>query len=499
MVEFQAPMTSGSGLNTGPDILDFLRREIGFAIKGAGAVAITIGTLAAAYVLWLAPVRRVYTQEFRPTFPGVEDRQYPNGTPFAPTDIIAPSLLNAVYEADGLKDFCPQEDFRSAWFVDQHSRLATVVDAQYAAALAEPRLTAVERERLVGEYRARRDGLPVELRLEFVQPAACASVPRTIVAKFMSDVLAGWASDANVRRGAFRLNADVISPTIFDAVPTQVDAIVRIDFVRANLTRVLDAVVALMAVDGAGAARLPGRDLSFADLQARLHGLLRTDVALLTGQALRASTPASEGWVSSVTTLARRDAVAAESRVKALEAALAATADPGAGGTTVAADAARVQVDGTFLTEMLGLVDANREVSIKYRQRLADELLDARQRAVAPAERAAYYENLAAAIRSNPHGSLPADFDAKLGALITVAKALTADVNALYESLSSDTLRAASSMFTLGQPMYRTVERSLGWIGWVQLTAALFAGAAVLILSVRFLRELFGARPTAHA
>ncbi len=171
--------------------LDLLKA---LADHGRTVIAVTLGVTAvvavmgAANLYWWQPVRRVSMLEFRPTFTGASQGQYPNGLPFAASDVAAGSIMDIVYDVNSVKEYCQREVFRGGFFVEQRSDQSAFLDAEYQGRLAEARLTAVDRDRLVAEYQAKRAALPLQYRLMFVKPRECAAIPQIVVQKVMTDL-----------------------------------------------------------------------------------------------------------------------------------------------------------------------------------------------------------------------------------------------------------------------------------------------------------------------
>ena len=81
----------------------------------ATRVPVVISLLVVSVVFWVAQIAlnvanpEVYRYESRIDFifDGVQEGQYPNGSPFALPDLVAPAVLNAVYDANSLESlFC---------------------------------------------------------------------------------------------------------------------------------------------------------------------------------------------------------------------------------------------------------------------------------------------------------------------------------------------------------------------------------------------------------
>ena len=164
------------------------------ALRIAAGTAILASAGALAYYAWFQPVRKVTSFSFRPTFDGADKGQYPNGLLFSSADVAAAPVLDLVYDQNLIAEYCSREAFRGGFFVEQRSDASAFLDAEFQARLSDAGITPVERQRLQLEDQAKRAALPVQFRLVFVKPRACAAIPQVVVAKSMTAVLTTWAT-----------------------------------------------------------------------------------------------------------------------------------------------------------------------------------------------------------------------------------------------------------------------------------------------------------------
>src|SRR5262249_2530028 len=141
--------------------------------------------------------------------------------------------------ANKVQDFCSRDDFRSAFSIEQRSSELQALDSDYQARLADTRLTAVERQRLLDEYQARRATARVQYGITFTRPVACAKLPKELVVKFLDDVLLRWANDAEFKRGVLKQRIRVLTPYVFDVGNSAHSPFIRANLVWTNLDRVI--------------------------------------------------------------------------------------------------------------------------------------------------------------------------------------------------------------------------------------------------------------------
>ena len=117
-----------------------------------------LAVLLCAVHFWRQPARWTASLEFRPTFEGAEAGEYPNGLPFGPSDIIDASVIDQVYDANKIKDFCDPNAFQTAFFVEQQLGALGDLDVRCSVEL-EGAHTALSAQQLVaGEPQPRLDG-----------------------------------------------------------------------------------------------------------------------------------------------------------------------------------------------------------------------------------------------------------------------------------------------------------------------------------------------------
>ena len=126
------------------------RRVIWLGTLGVTLLAMIVGGL----YYFLQPVRWTASVGFRPVFTGADVGEYPNKLPFASTDITDPTVIGQIFEKNHLQDYCTADQFQSAFFVEESSPELQFLDLEYQGRLADPRITAVDRQRLQDEYKA---------------------------------------------------------------------------------------------------------------------------------------------------------------------------------------------------------------------------------------------------------------------------------------------------------------------------------------------------------
>lgn len=499
-VSGQQPGTNSTGI-----ILQIIANHYGSALRVAIAAAALVGVAGFVYATWLQPTRRSYSLEFRPTFTGADSGQYPNGLPFSVSEVADSSILDIVYDTNEIAQYCGREVFRGGFFVEQRSAQSISLDAEYQGRLEDPRVSSIERQRLQDEYQAKREALPMQYRLVFTQPQACASIPGMVVTKCITDVLTTWADESDTKRGVLNHNVEVLTPAMLDS-NTEASSLLRADLLRTSLWRVIVNIEEVARLPGASQVRLPATDsnngaqISFTEIRHKLTDLVRSTLEPLVVLAAQSMERESLAWVTETVSSAERSRHAAEGRAAAYLAALreysgmqqsaASARTPGTIGQspTNSSDVQTIspQVDLSFIDRIVEMSEAN----TAYRRELTTSMVKATVEAVAAEERAGYYRRLLAALReSNTPQITPADIEQSLTDITDRGKFHTRQYNDLFTEFSRVSLRSSGSMYQVEKPVTAQTFRGLSYRGVLLMTMAAFVAGLLLAFVALALRS----------
>lgn len=470
-------------------------------VLAATAIAVILGGL---YLWWWQPVRRTWTLEFRPTFAGAADGHYPNGLTFGPSDVSAASVMQAVFDRNEIQQYCTVDQFRSGFFVEQRSVEFELLDLEFQDRLGEARLTAVERERLQAEYRARRAALPLTYRIVFAMPSACAEMPGQVVTKALSDVLTAWAEQSESQRGVLDIQVQVLSPGSLDVgLDDAGSRLIRADLIRTALRRLEANVQEVELLPGASLIRLGDNRVTFAEVRTRLRDLVQARLEPLLIAAGRGLGRESIAWVDEALAAAARDQQVAEGKELAYRDALreysGTPQTPAAGGTatppaTAPSDVQTLmpQIDRTFIDRIIDMSGPN----TSFRQEMTRLMMQANIDAVEHRANVSHYEHMAASLRRpGAEGMTPEVIDARLEEIVTEGKRLADEFNRLYDEFSRVSLRASAMMFQTDKPVASETLRAFSFRGYVVLVTATFLVSLVLTLAVCLVRRRLRAVP----
>jgi len=388
------------------------RRVLGAAVAGVTTLYI-LGVL---LVFLFAPAERLGSIQFRLLFEGAEKGEYPNGTLFSPSEIVAGPVLTEVFKVNDLQRFGSYEDFKDTVFVLQSNLELELLAYEYRARLADTKLSPVDRSRIEEEFRKRREALidPV-YTISMRREERLMTLPRDLMNKVLLDVLATWARHADERKGATKYSVDVLSSGILQRdLLDKEDYLVAIDILRAKTSRVLATIDEIAKLPGAKTIRVGEGRTTLAEVRAGLEDVVRFKLEPLLGlirsEGITRNARALSIYANNQLFQLRQEQQESEARVQALQSSVrefsaqggSSLGDmktggaPAAGGTAGATVAP--QLDQSFLDQIMGLSTAKEDS--EYKRKLTDRIIEESERMAARGREAAYYEDLARELRA---------------------------------------------------------------------------------------------------
>lgn len=493
----------GQNSNSAGVVFQLIARHYRLAVRIALAVSVVVAVLGSVYVFWGQPVRRTFTLEFRPTFTGAETGQYPNGIPFTVSEVADASILDMVYDTNEILQYCGREIFRGGFYVEQRSTQSLSLDAEYQGRLSDPRISPIERQRLQDEYQSKRESLPMQFRLVFIQPQACSEIPRVVVTKAMTDVLTTWAKESDLKRGVLNHDVEVLTPGMLDSI-LEGSSLLRADLLRTSLWRVIYNIDEVAELPGANLVRLPipaatspadadagqgNEQVSFMEIRHKLTDLVRSTLEPLVVGAGQSLVRESMAWVTETVNNAERTKEAAEGRAAAYLEALREYSGTAQTAKTPSSSAAQSpttsrdvqtispQIDLTFIDRIVEMSEAN----IEYRRELTSAMVKATLDSVAAEERMGYYKRLLASLKQPSERFMtPEEIDASLKAIIERGKFLTQQYNDLYLEFSRVSLRSAAALYEVERPVTSETLRPMSLSSLALMVLATFVAALLL-------------------
>ncbi len=454
----------------------------------AGVIAITMGSVVLLYLIigvyayLTAKQQKIVSMPFRLEFSGGASGQYPNGLKFSVADITATPVLLDVFNADELARFTTFDRFSRSIYVLESNRALEQLTAEYEAKLADPKLTAVDRDRLEREFDEKRSGInKSEYAIQFLVTPETRDVPVSVIRKTLSDILGTWARRAAVEKKALDYQISIVGPSILDNMRiTGNDYLIPLLLLRQRVDTIISNATAVADMPGAKLVRTRAGRTSIAEVQLRLGEIIRFRLEPLIGNARAAGLFGSNVMALEVVKAQlaydQRMLNSAQMRQTALQNALltyesqpqqittagghgqqleAPSANRGAGETVMP------QLSDTFLDRIVDL--ANRNADREYRQKLTDQIKQA-SLDVVPAQAAVKYDQelIDSFKTSSPAAgsAAVADLKSQWDVAVTEVRDAIVDLNQIY-NLASKQLYPETEMYRVTGPPITRVERTL--------------------------------------
>lgn len=264
-------------------ILKASRRKAARFICGA----IILFVVALLLFFFRSPKERITQAQVRFLFQGAEDGKYPNGDIFSPLELVSTTILQEVYNADALARYLPFSDFKNGFTVLQQNFARDAMEADYKSLLADTKMTSMDRERLIREFRERLAALrSADYSLTFIQKYRISSIPRETLKKIVSQVIATWARDADLKKGALSYRVAVFSPKMVSAnlSDNYTIPIVALDILRNQVRKIINNIDQMQNLPGVSFIRDTKEEDLLLDIRNRLEELDRFQINPLIGQ-----------------------------------------------------------------------------------------------------------------------------------------------------------------------------------------------------------------------
>ncbi len=445
--------------------------------------AVIVGfVILAALILLTSPSEVTTYQPFRLEFEGADSGKYPNGIKFSPVEIVSIPILVRVYEANDLKRFLPFSEFTKSLYVVESNPALERLSREYAARLADPKLSPVDRERILREFDSKRQSISKnEYALNFSTPHN--SPPSGVVKKILADVLREWASYAAREQRVLQYSVAVLSPNTIPAGDTSIHFIGRLQILRSNIYRVMANIEELEALPGAKLARTRRDQLALNDIRIRLEDLIRFRleplIPAIRGSGLIPDVAEAVRFCETQLAHDERRLAAAEGDAAVIRDAINAYSrqrrDPGSDGApangapretppaTRTSDAVAPVLTETFLEGLMAMTAQGAE--IQYRQRLIDDYRGAAARVVPLQQAVAYDRDVIEQLRSGAGGAsalTAQQVENEMRTLHAEVRIALERINELHVTISRN-LNPETHMFVAtAVPVTRT-QRTASW------------------------------------
>lgn len=509
-------------------ILHVLRSYRAAIVLSLLAIAVACAIVSIATYL-VARQERVTTQTFRLDFEGAAEGRYPSATKFSPADIVnGPTLLRA-YKENHLAEYLAFNEFSRSIFVLESNKQYDDLAVEYQVRLADPKLTAVDRDRIQQEFEQKRQSIAKnDYALSFTRQVRGRTVPELVARKVLLDILADWADFAVNQQHAMEYQLSVLSPQVLRPSPLeQSEIVIATQVLRSKINKVISNVAAVRALPGATLVRTSG-GVSLEETVLRLDEIIRFQLDPLMSVALNspiiADRAATIRFLEVQLAYDQRQLEATQRSAQATRDALAIYEQPAAQGQPASSAAGEMkrkdeskvagstnesvmpQLSDTFLDRLMTLTARGSDVL--FRQKLINDYRNAVAATIPLQQAVSYDTDILKQVKAATSGASAVDPVAvrqQIEAARADAATLTSTMNELFKVISRN-LSPSTQLFTvMAPPTSSTVSAySLSRLLLYSLLVLLISIPVVVALCflhnrVREDEELEGGSPTVPA
>lgn len=469
-------------------------------LLSAASVAVLYIIISVAIYVF-SPTQRIASQKFRLDFEGASDATYPNGIKFSSSDITSTPILLKVFADSHLDRFTTFPEFSRSMFVLEANLDYEKLAAEYQARLADPKQSAIDRERVMREWQAKAASIAKnDYSLNWLRTRDTSGVPESVVKKVLVDTLSGWARYAANEQHVLKYRLTVYSPQIIGTADANGELIVAIQELRSKVYMVLQNIDALREVPGSELVR-SADGISLEEVRLRLEEIIRFRLEPLTGRVstsgLIANRPATLRFLESQLAYDQRHLKAVQDYANSIRESVAVYSLDQRGfppeNTSTAAQPSRdqarpqppqrsdtvmPQISDSFIDRLVTLTTQSSDM--QYRQKLVDDYRRASQLVIPAQQSVSYDQEVLTQIRDIPNGlgSLQAaEVRNEIESSRNEVKQLLGRVNNIYDAISNN-LSPSKELYTLTAPPVVRTEHSRS------LAQLALYGVAVLALSL---------------
>jgi hypothetical protein len=442
-------------------------------------VAIAIAYIVLAIGIYVfSPSQNVTTQQFRLDFEGASTGHYPNGLKFSTSDIVSTPILLAVFNENHLERFTKFPTFSRSIFVLEANPEYELLAASYAARLSDPRITAVDRERIQREWEAKAAAISKsDYSINWLRSAETASVPESVVRKSLVDTLTLWAKTAATEQHVLMYRLSILSPDVVDGGDVgTAEPVVAIQVLRSKIYRIIGNIDALKEVPGSELLRSHD-GVSLDESRLRLEEIVRFRlepmVARLMSTGLVVDRPFTLRFLESQLAFDNRELKAKQDAAEAIKQSLAVysldqralTGEPSAAAVESrtsprAGDTVMPQISDSFIDRLVALTSQAND--IEYRQKAVDNYRRAALAIVPSEQTVTYDQELLTLIKNTPSGTAPSQAAAihnEIELTKSDVRLLVVRINEIYAAVSRH-LNPSTELYTLVAPPVTRTEHS---------------------------------------
>jgi len=209
------------------------------------------------------------------SFTGVNDGEYPDGSPFSSADLLSPVVLRRVYEANDIAEYeLSRADFSEALSISAHAPNREFVVQRFRNQLERDRLSSAEIQELEEQFRsaldkASRGQARLSLTLRAGPLPTGGMLPEAVARKVLLDIPRVWAQYMTEEVGVFATDISLYSIDVLESsVLTSMDFLVAYDVLKDKFSLLSHNIEQLAELPNSANVRDPETDYRLSDIRA---------------------------------------------------------------------------------------------------------------------------------------------------------------------------------------------------------------------------------------
>ncbi len=215
-----------------------------------------------------------YSKQITLSFKGAEKGEYPSGAPYRIQDIVAPAILQSIYNDLNLSELdLSASDFQSRVEVEPYTPFYREINRKYDSLLGDnnqnfEQIQALQNKKLAELEKA----LNSHVLLTF-DPSGTELNPE-MVGKVLTAIPQEWARQAITDKGVLKADIELISSRTLDQTLFEnVDYVVLADLFADKIQGLRDNIKKVKALEGSATVKDPESGWSLSDLERNLYDL----------------------------------------------------------------------------------------------------------------------------------------------------------------------------------------------------------------------------------
>src|ERR1051325_751859 len=452
----------------------------------APVIVLSLGAVALFYIVFavavyiFSPSQRITSQGFRLDFKGASEGLYPNGVKFSSNDILSTPVLLQVFQENHLEQFTTFPSFTRSLFVLESNSEYEKLAAEYQARLADPKLSAIDRDRLQREWQAKSASVAKsDYSLNWLRSQNTDRVPESLVRKVLTDTLQTWGRYAANEQHVLQYRVSIFSPDMLNG-SADGEPIVSAHVLRSKIFKVMQNVDELREVPGSDLIRT-SNGMSLEEIRLRLTEIVRFRLEPLVARVATSGLTdraATLRFLESQLAYDQRQLKSAQDGAEAIRQSLAVysfdqrgfTGENASAPQTTTSGQARPpprpaetvmpQINDSFIDRLMTLTSQSSDV--QYSQKLVDDYRRATVFTTPHQQAVNYDQEVLNLVKSGAAGAAPVRAEEVHNELVATEKEsrqLLGRVNEIY-SIVSINLNPSKEIYSLTAPPVGRTEHS---------------------------------------